>query len=112
MSTELDLKNWSLHIDEKQIAWLSINCPERSMNALSVQVMEELKTAIDHLEKNTVQGLIFLSGKSNGFIVGADINEFTDISSPDSGSQLIERGWNMFNRKAKLRFQTRALIHA
>ncbi|MFV9473023.1 3-hydroxyacyl-CoA dehydrogenase NAD-binding domain-containing protein [Advenella sp. RU8] len=111
MSTELDLKNWSLHIDEKQIAWLSINCPERSMNALSVQVMEELKTAIDHLEKNTVQGLIFLSGKSNGFIVGADINEFTDISSPDSGRQLIERGWNLFNRIEKLRFPTLALIH-
>lgn len=49
MSTELNVKNWSMQIDDRQIAWLSLNCPERSMNALSVQAMEELKTALDHL---------------------------------------------------------------
>ena len=111
MSTELNVKNWSLQIDDRQIAWLSLNCPERSMNALSVQAMEELKTALDHLETRSVQGLILLSGKSNGFIAGADIKEFSDISSPDGGKQLIERGWNLFNRIENLRFPTLALIH-
>ena len=111
MSTELNLKHWSLHIDERQIAWLSINCPERSMNALSALVMEELKTSLDQLAQHTVQGLIFLSGKSNGFIAGADINEFYGISSPDGGKQLIERGWNLFNRIEQLPFPTLALIH-
>ena len=111
MSTELNVKNWSLLIDERQIAWLSINCPERSMNALSTQAMEELKTALDHLGQHTIRGLVFLSGKSNGFIAGADIKEFSDISSLDGGKPLIERGWNLFNRIEKLPFPTLALIH-
>src|SRR5690606_30161965 len=101
MNTALNLNNWSLQIDDRQIAWLSINCPERSMNALSTQVMKELKTALDHLGSQTIKGLVFLSGKNNGFIAGADINEFSGISSPEGGKPLIESGWNLFNRIEK-----------
>lgn len=111
MNTALNLNNWSLQIDDRQIAWLSINCPERSMNALSTQVMKELKTALDHLGSQTIKGLVFLSGKNNGFIAGADINEFSGICSPEGGKPLIESGWNLFNRIEKLPFPTLALIH-
>lgn len=112
MSTALTLKNWTLHHDERNIAHLIIDCPDRSMNALSGEVMAELATAIDHLERHRPAGLIIRSGKSNGFIAGADVNEFSQFDNDiQGGKAIIERGWNLFNRIEQLPFPTLALIH-
>ncbi len=112
MSTALTLKNWTLHHDERNIAHLIINCPDRSMNALSGEVMDELATAIDYLDSHRPAGLIIRSGKSNGFIAGADVNEFTRFENDlQAGKTLIERGWHLFNRIEQLPFPTLALIH-
>ena len=73
MQTLLQLNNWTLSKDDQAIAHLVIDCPERSVNALSKQVMEELAQALDYLDKDKPAGLIIRSGKSNGFIAGADI---------------------------------------
>ncbi len=112
MSTALTLKNWTLHHDERNIAHLIINCPDRSMNALSGEVMDELATAIDYLDSHRPAGLIIRSDKSNGFIAGADVNEFSRFENDlQAGKTLIERGWHLFNRIEQLPFPTLALIH-
>lgn len=112
MTTELTLKNWTLLRDERNIAHLIIDCPERSMNALSSEVTAELSQALDHLDNNRPAGLIFRSGKSNGFIAGADVNEFSAFEKdPGAGKALIERGWHLFERLAAVRYPTLALIH-
>lgn len=111
MPTILPFENWNLSTDEKNIAWLVINCPDRSVNALSKQVMSELAQVLDTLEQNPPKALIIRSGKSSGFIAGADIVEFSDLNSPADGQALIERGWNLFNRLSQLKFPTLALIH-
>lgn len=112
MSTALTLKNWELHHDERNIAHLIIDCPDRSMNALSGEVMAELSTAIDYLNSHHPAGLIIRSGKTNGFIAGADVNEFSNVENNiQAGKALIERGWHLFNRIEQLPFPTLALIH-
>lgn len=111
MQTLLQLNNWTLSKDDQAIAHLVIDCPERSVNALSKQVMEELAQALDYLDKDKPAGLIIRSGKSNGFIAGADIAEFSSISQPKEGQALIERGWNLFNRLSQVKYPTLALIH-
>ncbi|WP_159991926.1 3-hydroxyacyl-CoA dehydrogenase NAD-binding domain-containing protein [Pelistega ratti] len=112
MISELTLKNWILSRDEKNIAYLVIDCPDRSMNALSAEVMDELTQIVDYLDKHQPAGLIIRSGKENGFIAGADINEFSAFEQePKAGEVLIQRGWDLFNRLAKVPYPTLALIH-
>ncbi len=112
MTNELTLKNWVINRDERNIAHLIIDCPERSMNALSIEVMTELAQAIDHLDSHRPAGLIIRSGKSNGFIAGADVNEFSSFENdPQAGKSILERGWHLFNRIAQLPYPTLALIH-
>lgn len=106
------MKNWTLSRDAKQIAHLVLDCPDRSLNALSAEVMQELAEAINSLKAQPPAGLIIRSGKSNGFIAGADVSEFESFSSdPSAGQQLIARGWHLFNDIAALPFPTLALIH-
>lgn len=111
MTVELTLKNWTLSRDENNLAYLVIDCPERSINALAIDVMDELAQAIDHLEDHKPSGLIIRSGKKGSFIAGADINEFSAFGeSLEAGKTILERGWNLFNRIEKLSFPTLALI--
>ena len=50
-----------------------------SVNKLDIATIEEIKQAVDLLETDSsVRGLLMSSGKS-AFIVGADINEFTQL---------------------------------
>lgn len=111
MQTLLQLTNWTLSKDTQQIAWLVIDCPDRSVNALSQEVMSELAHALDYLDKDRPAGLVIRSGKENGFIAGADINEFSSISTNAEGQTLVERGWNLFNRLSQVPYPTLALIH-
>ncbi|AFK62287.1 enoyl-CoA hydratase [Advenella kashmirensis WT001] len=50
MTTVKTYQNWALHNDAQNIAWLTIDCPDRSMNALASDVMEELADIIGSLE--------------------------------------------------------------
>ncbi len=111
MTTVKTYKNWTVENDAQNIAWLTINCPDRSMNALSAEVMEELSDIISTLQATPPRAMIIRSGKSNGFIAGADVREFQQIENVDSGRKLIERGWNLLNRIEKLPFPSLALIH-
>lgn len=112
MTNELTLKNWMINRDDTNIAHLVIDCPDRSMNALSAEVMVELEQAVNHLDAHPPAGLIIRSGKDNGFIAGADVEEFSRFENDlQAGKMLIERGWHLFNRIAKLSYPTLALIH-
>jgi 3-hydroxyacyl-CoA dehydrogenase/enoyl-CoA hydratase/3-hydroxybutyryl-CoA epimerase len=65
---------------------------------------------LGNLEADPPRGLVIYSGKQNGFIMGADINEFTDIESADQGFELIRLGQKLFDRLESLRCPTVAAI--
>jgi len=102
--------NWTLTHDTEGLAWLTIATPGSGLNTLSKEAMAELTTIVDGLEANPPKGLIIRSGKANGFIAGANIEEFTTLKTPEQARELVARGWHLFNRIAALRFPTLALI--
>ena len=107
----LELRNFNLERDSSGIAWLEINCPDSSVNRLSQEVLAELMAALDHFEHQPPTGLVFYSGKASGFIAGADINEFDALDQPETVRQLISRGWDAFERLARVSYPTLALVH-
>jgi 3-hydroxyacyl-CoA dehydrogenase/enoyl-CoA hydratase/3-hydroxybutyryl-CoA epimerase len=94
----VDLKHWSLETDADGIAWLRIDKADSSANVLSNEVMTELNTAIDGLNASLPRGLVVYSGKHNGFIMGADINEFTSVDTPELAYEVTRLGQKLFDK--------------
>ena len=62
------------------------------------------------LDADPPRGLVIRSGKQNGFIAGADIDEFGDIDDADAARALVKRGWDLFERLSTVGYPTGALI--
>jgi 3-hydroxyacyl-CoA dehydrogenase/enoyl-CoA hydratase/3-hydroxybutyryl-CoA epimerase len=106
-----DFKNWRTETHDDGIVWLCIDKEDASANVLSGPVLEELVALIEPYEANPPRGLVIHSAKSNGFIMGADINEFTHIRSVDQAYELIRLGQQVMERIEALGCPTVAAIN-
>jgi 3-hydroxyacyl-CoA dehydrogenase/enoyl-CoA hydratase/3-hydroxybutyryl-CoA epimerase len=88
----LNLPSLTLEVDAAGIAILALNVPGRSMNLLTPGLIDDLKTAVEHVAANTaIRGAIITSGKDNGFIAGADLTELvatyrSDITATEAAA--------------------------
>lgn len=103
-------RHWRPERDGEGIVWLRIDKSDGSVNVLSRPVLEELAEVIRPFEDDPPRGLVIYSGKQNGFVMGADINEFTEIENPEQGYRLIRLGQEVLDRLASLRCPTVAAI--
>lgn len=104
------MKHWQLHRETDGIAIAVLDRAGESSNALSADVMAEFAQLLDQLEHEPPKGLIIRSGKPAGFIAGADIDEFSQLDTPEKGRALVARGWHLFNRLAAVSYPTLALV--
>jgi len=105
-----NLQHWRVERDAEGVATATLDKAGESANSLSVAVMAELAQILDGFDRQPPKGLIFRSGKAAGFIAGADIEEFTQLDTPEKGRALVERGWQLFNRLAAVDYPTLAII--
>jgi 3-hydroxyacyl-CoA dehydrogenase/enoyl-CoA hydratase/3-hydroxybutyryl-CoA epimerase len=107
----MDLKHWKLEVDADNLAWLWFDRAGSATNTFSTQALEELGRIADHLAAMPPKGLAILSAKENGFAAGADIDEFTTISSAEQAMAFTTLGNVVFDKIAALPFPTLAMIH-
>lgn len=107
----MNLQHWSLESDSDGIAWLRMDKADASANVLSTEVMTELDSVVDALKTAAPRGLVMYSGKHNGFIMGADINEFTAVDSPELAYKVTRRGQEVFDKIEALACPTVAVIN-
>jgi len=103
-------KHWRLNRDDSGVATLSIDVAGKSTNALSGEVLLELKALIDELESDLPKALVIRSGKTNGFIAGADINEFETVATISDGEKMIGQAHAVINQLDQLACTTIAVI--
>lgn len=96
---------------QDDIAILTLDVADKSANALSQAVLMELDQALTALDGRGLQGLVIRSAKASGFIVGADVNEFTRISDSTRAADLTRAGQMVLNRLESLPFPSVAAIH-
>ena len=104
-------KNWNVVHDDHHIAWLHLDKAESSTNTLSAGVLNELDAIVSELLSKPPRGVVILSDKDNGFIAGADVNEFTEFNDQGEAQAAIERGHAIVNKLEHLPCPTVALIH-
>ncbi|HWZ74445.1 MAG TPA: 3-hydroxyacyl-CoA dehydrogenase NAD-binding domain-containing protein [Casimicrobiaceae bacterium] len=104
------LLHWKLERDADGLGWLTFDKRGATTNTLSAAVLDELRTVLAELAADPPKGLVIRSGKENGFIAGADIDEFGELKSVDDAVALVKRGWNAFEQLAAASYPTLALI--
>jgi 3-hydroxyacyl-CoA dehydrogenase / enoyl-CoA hydratase / 3-hydroxybutyryl-CoA epimerase len=102
--------HWRTETDANGIFWLCLDKADSSANVLSGPVLRELAGVLETVQQNLPRGLVIYSAKRNGFIMGADINEFTRIENEDEAYSLIRLGQQVIQQLASLRCPTVAAI--
>ncbi|MBL8468850.1 3-hydroxyacyl-CoA dehydrogenase NAD-binding domain-containing protein [Methyloversatilis discipulorum] len=105
-----DLKHWRIERDEDNLVWLVFDRAGENVNTLSGEAMRELGLVLDAFDAAPPRALVILSGKTTGFIAGADIGEFGAVKDEAGARDIVGRGWNLFNRLAAVRYPTCALV--
>jgi len=103
-------RHWRLEREADGLVTLVLDREGASTNTLSAEVLVELNGALDHFERDRPRALVIRSGKSNGFIAGADVGEFGAIATEEGAIALVRRGWDTFERLAAAPYPTLALI--
>ncbi len=67
---------------QPSVALIELNRP-KELNALNKQLMEELRDALQTLDKNEAVRVIILTGNEQAFAAGADIKQMADKSAID-----------------------------
>ena len=104
------MRNWTLTRDADGLARLTLDRAGASTNTLGAPVLAEFNEALDELERDPPRGLVIASGKTNGFIAGADVEEFGQLDGEADAIALVKRGWDSFERLAAAKYPTLALV--
>ena len=102
---------WRMERDGDGIVWLIADKPGTSANVLSSHVLRELDALLHRIALPPPRGVVVISAKKSGFIAGADIKEFTGITSAENGYRLIHAGQQVFDRLEALPCPTVAALH-
>ena len=60
---------------EDGIAWLRLDDPAKKVNTLSGRLLSWFEERLAALEQERPEGLVIYSGKPDGFVAGADLEE-------------------------------------
>ena len=107
---QLLAKHWHWEKDRDGLAWLTFDKQGESTNTFSREALEELSRALTAIQLENPKGLIIRSAK-DGFIAGADVQEFTRFRSGAEALAFVKLGWDVFQQLHELPFPTTALVN-
>ncbi len=104
-------KAFSLELKENGLAFLTFDFKNSKVNILTSEVMQELNQWLDEIrEDHRIKALVFLSGKEENFIAGADVAEIRQITDPKEGETKARTGQEIFQKLHELPFPVVAVI--
>lgn len=112
MTTMNALKHWKVEEKDNGIVWLLIDREGEKVNTFNVPLLEELGEILSWLETNkAAKGVVITSAKKTGFVMGADIEQFTKVQDFDQAYAFIRSAHDLFDRLEALKIPTLALIN-
>ena len=100
------------HEDGHHYARLSLDFEGRSANILSMAMIDEISRALDEVKsQKELSFLVLQSAKPSGFVFGADITEFEDLTSEDEVRALQKQAMALLDKLENLPLVTIAFIH-
>jgi len=109
------LRDWRFSVDVQGIAWAVFDREGESQNSFSRRALEELGAIVERTEQGvreqSVRGLVIISGKEKGFIVGADVREFEQLSDERQVIESVSLVNSYLDRIERLPVPVVACIH-
>jgi 3-hydroxyacyl-CoA dehydrogenase/enoyl-CoA hydratase/3-hydroxybutyryl-CoA epimerase len=101
----------SLSRDANGVAWLVLDDPSKKVNTVSTRFFGWFEELVTELERDRPAALVILSGKADGFVAGADLEELLQAGDKTDVIAMLRRGHDLMQRLAGLPFPTVAAIH-
>ncbi|MFN3901207.1 MAG: fatty acid oxidation complex subunit alpha FadJ [Alishewanella aestuarii] len=106
------VSSFSLSIRDDKVAVITMDIPGESMNVLKASFADEIDTMLKQLANDsTLKGVVFISGKKDSFIAGADISMLDACQTAEQAEAIAAMGQQMFDRLEQLRLPVVAAIH-
>ena len=106
------VSSFSLNIRDDKVAVITMDIPGESMNVLKASFADEIDVMLKQLANDsTLKGVVFISGKKDSFIAGADISMLDACQTAEQAETIATMGQQMFDRLEQLRLPLVAAIH-
>lgn len=94
------------------VAIIVIDDPDEPVNTLGHELAAELTDILDALEqRQSLRGVVLISGKPNGFVAGADLDMLRAVRREADASALSKLSQSLSQRISDIRVPTVAAIH-
>ncbi|MFW9938037.1 MAG: enoyl-CoA hydratase/isomerase family protein [Candidatus Thorarchaeota archaeon] len=90
-----------IYEEKDKVAWITLNRP-KVLNALSMQLSDELVTVLEKLRESTKLKFLVIKGAGNNFSVGDDINEMLKWGEANDITRRVRYYQNMANQLEEL----------
>jgi 3-hydroxyacyl-CoA dehydrogenase / enoyl-CoA hydratase / 3-hydroxybutyryl-CoA epimerase len=109
------LHDWRFSVDFEGIAWALMDREGENVNSLGRRLTEELGAIVKWVEeasmRGEVKGLVIMSGKPSGFLVGADIREFARFGTEPDIKAVVAETLSLLDRIEALSVPVVVAIH-
>ncbi|HEY0924596.1 fatty acid oxidation complex subunit alpha FadJ [Rheinheimera pacifica] len=104
--------SFSLQIRDDQIGVITMDIAGESMNVLKAEFADEISSLLADIKANSqLKGLVFISGKPDSFIAGADISMLDGCKTAEEAQAIGRMGQQMFDQLEQLPIPLVAAIH-
>ncbi|MEO5566072.1 MAG: 3-hydroxyacyl-CoA dehydrogenase NAD-binding domain-containing protein [Luteimonas sp.] len=107
----LRFRHWQVGARADGVVVVTIDREGQAVNALSQDMLVELGELLERLAIDPPRGVVFRSGKSSGFVAGADVKEFQAFDARGTVKDALFRGQQVLQKLAELPCPTVAAIH-
>lgn len=112
MSGEHEARALKLEPRDDGVAILRIDVPGESVNTLRGNFAVELSALLDEIERTDgIKAVVVASGKPDGFVAGADVNQLLTLKSAAEAAELSRSGQRELTRIAESKKPFVAAIH-
>ena len=95
---------FSLQVSDNGIGWITIDVPGETQNTVKAEFVAEFDQLFEQIEADkSIQAIILISGKENGFVAGADISMLQNLTSEEQVEALAKQGHRVFNQIESLK---------
>ena len=109
------LHDWRLSVDYEGIAWALMDREGEKVNSLGRRFTEELAEIVQWAEEagrtGKIKGLVLMSAKPTGFLVGADIREFERFNTEERVKEVVKPTLELLDRIENMPVPVVAAIH-
>src|SRR4051812_5285730 len=105
------MKTMSMIRRGDSVAVLQFDSPGSSVNVLSRPFLEDLRAALDEIERSPeIRACVLASAKPGCFVAGADLSEISKVTVPKEAADLSRQGQEILDRIEKSRIPFVAAI--